>query len=139
LPQVWKVPARNPHFTGRGAELEELAGVLAAGAAVTVHSVHGVGGVGKTQLAAERAHAHAHARDYDVGGLVLPGEVVLTGGHRGVRVVVQQPSGCGSGVSRVAGGCQGAGVLAKCSAPAASTSRWRQRSAASAWNPPSAP
>jgi hypothetical protein len=31
---------------------------------VTVHSLHGLGGVGKTQLAAE--YAHAHANDYDV-------------------------------------------------------------------------
>ena len=63
LPQVWKVPARNPHFTGRGGELEELARALAAGT-VTVHSVHGMGGVGKTQLATE--YAHAHATDYDL-------------------------------------------------------------------------
>ena len=64
LPQVWKVPARNPNFTGRGPELEELARALAAGTAVTVHSVHGMGGVGKTQLATE--YAHAHATDYDL-------------------------------------------------------------------------
>ena len=63
LPQVWKVPARNSNFTGRGAELEQLARALAAGA-VTVHSVHGMGGVGKTQLATE--YAYAHATDYDL-------------------------------------------------------------------------
>jgi len=65
LPQVWKVPARNPNFTGRGPDLdlEKLARALAAGA-VTVHSVHGMGGVGKTQLATE--YAHAHATDYDL-------------------------------------------------------------------------
>jgi tetratricopeptide (TPR) repeat protein len=64
LPQVWKVPARKPNFTGRAPELEELRRGLAAGAAVTVHSVHGMGGVGKTQLAVE--YAHAHATDYDL-------------------------------------------------------------------------
>ena len=64
LPRVWKVPARNPNFTGRGPDLKKLAGALAAGAAVTVHSVHGMGGVGKTQLATE--YAHAHATDYDL-------------------------------------------------------------------------
>ena len=64
LPQVWKVPARNPNFTGRGPDLDKLARALAAGAAVTVHAVHGMGGVGKTQLATE--YAHAHATDYDL-------------------------------------------------------------------------
>ena len=64
LPQVWKVPARNPHFTGRGPDLEEMARGLAAGSAVAVHSVHGLGGVGKTQLAIE--YAYAHASDYDL-------------------------------------------------------------------------
>ena len=63
LPQVWNAPARNPYFTGRGGELEELARALAAGA-VIVHSVHGMGGVGKTQLAIE--YAHAHATDYEL-------------------------------------------------------------------------
>jgi hypothetical protein len=55
LPQTWKVPARNPNFTGRGPDLEKMARSLAAGSAVTVNSVHGLGGVGKTQLAAEYA------------------------------------------------------------------------------------
>jgi hypothetical protein len=64
LPQLWKVPARNPNFTGRDPDLDTLARALAAGSAVTVHSVRGLGGVGKTQLATE--YAHAHASDYDL-------------------------------------------------------------------------
>ena len=59
LPRVWKVPARNPNFTGRGPDLERWPRDLAAGSAVTVQSVRGMGGVGKTQLAIEYAHAHA--------------------------------------------------------------------------------
>jgi tetratricopeptide (TPR) repeat protein len=64
MPQVWKVPPRNPNFTGRGPDLDGLARALRSGPAVTVHAVHGMGGVGKTQLAAE--YAHAHAGDYDL-------------------------------------------------------------------------
>jgi hypothetical protein len=64
LPRVWKVPPRNPNFTGRGDDLAALARVLAAGPTVTVQAVRGMGGVGKTQLAAE--FAYAHAADYDL-------------------------------------------------------------------------
>jgi hypothetical protein len=64
LPRVWKVPARNPNFTGRSADLAELAGALAAGSTVTVEALRGMGGVGKTQLATE--FAHLHATDYDL-------------------------------------------------------------------------
>jgi tetratricopeptide (TPR) repeat protein len=44
--------------------LGKLARSLAAGSRVTVESVHGMGGVGKTQLATE--YAYAHASDYDL-------------------------------------------------------------------------
>ena len=64
LPPVWKVPARNPNFTGRGADLAAVAAALASGSTVTVQSLRGMGGVGKTQLATE--FAYAHAGDYDL-------------------------------------------------------------------------
>jgi len=64
LPRIWKVPARNPNFTGRGHELAQLASGLAAGSMVTVQAVHGMGGVGKTQLATE--YAYLHATSYDL-------------------------------------------------------------------------
>jgi len=64
LPRVWKVPARNPNFTGRDEDLAALARDLASGSTVTVQSLRGMGGVGKTQLATE--FAHAHAGDYDL-------------------------------------------------------------------------
>lgn len=73
--RVWNVAPHNPHFTGRGAELAELARGLTGGSAVTVHSVHGLGGVGKTQLAAE--YAHAHAADYEVAWWVAAEEAAL--------------------------------------------------------------
>lgn len=64
LPAVWKVPARNPNFTGRGTELDEVRAALAGGSTVTVQAVRGMGGVGKTQLAAE--FAYDRAGDYDL-------------------------------------------------------------------------
>jgi hypothetical protein len=64
LPRVWKVPARNPNFTGRREDLTALAAALASGPTVTVRAVRGMGGVGKTQLATE--FAYAHAADYDL-------------------------------------------------------------------------
>ena len=64
LPRVWKVPARNPHFTGRGDDLAAVAAALASRSTVTVQSLRGMGGVGKTQLATE--FAHACAGDYDL-------------------------------------------------------------------------
>src|SRR5207248_2268310 len=57
LPRIWNVPARNPNFVGRKATLRAMAQALTSQPAVTVHSVHGLGGVGKTQLANEFAHA----------------------------------------------------------------------------------
>jgi hypothetical protein len=59
LPRVWKIPARNPNFTGRDRDLADLAQALAGASTATVQSLRGMGGVGKTQLAAEFAHALA--------------------------------------------------------------------------------
>jgi len=64
LPEVWNVPPRNPNFTGRRSELDRVRGLLAGNPAVTVHALHGMGGVGKTQTAIE--YAHRYADDYDL-------------------------------------------------------------------------
>ena len=64
LPRIWRVPARNPNFTGRGDDLAALAAALASGPTVTVRAIRGLGGVGKTQLATE--FAYVHAADYDL-------------------------------------------------------------------------
>jgi TIR domain/NB-ARC domain len=65
--EITNLPPRNPDFSGRSALLEELHKTLMAGgttAVVQVATVHGLGGVGKTQLALE--YSHRYATDYDV-------------------------------------------------------------------------
>lgn len=64
-PPVWAVPARNASFTGRAALLEKLRDHLSAGVtAVMPQAVHGLGGIGKTQLALE--YAYRFMADYDL-------------------------------------------------------------------------
>ena len=62
-PRVWNIPARNPGFTGRDDLLAEVRERLLAGDRAVVQALHGMGGVGKTQLAAEYAHRFAEAYD----------------------------------------------------------------------------
>jgi tetratricopeptide (TPR) repeat protein len=66
-PQITNLPARNRNFSGRGELLERLHAALQAeslAAVVPVGAVHGLGGVGKTELALE--YAHRYQADYDV-------------------------------------------------------------------------
>ena len=66
-PEVSNLPPRNRHFSGRGGLLLRLHADLqadAAAAVLPVGAVHGLGGVGKTQLALE--YAHRFGSDYDV-------------------------------------------------------------------------
>jgi hypothetical protein len=76
VPAIWgsDIPARNPHFTGRTELLAELNNRLKGQVKNTrliVNAVHGMGGIGKTQLVAEYAHLYAH--EYDLVWWV-PGE-----------------------------------------------------------------
>jgi len=62
VPEIWgNVPQRNKNFTGRSALLDQLRKrVTAKATAVLPHALHGLGGVGKTQLAIEYAYRYAH-------------------------------------------------------------------------------
>ncbi len=63
FPPVWHIPRpQNPHFVGRDELLAEIRQTLLAGKAAALTALHGMGGVGKTQLAAE--YAYAHRADY---------------------------------------------------------------------------
>jgi tetratricopeptide (TPR) repeat protein len=62
LPPVWNLAPRDPHFTGREPLLAELRQRLTGDGRAWVQALHGMGGVGKTQLALE--YAHLFAGDY---------------------------------------------------------------------------
>ncbi len=63
-PRIWNVPlGRNLNFTGRENLLIDLSAKLHANHAAALtqtQAIHGLGGVGKTQIALEYAYRHAH-------------------------------------------------------------------------------
>jgi transcriptional regulator with XRE-family HTH domain len=63
MPRLWNIPARNVAFTGREGLLTAVRDRLQGGHAAVVQALYGMGGVGKTQLAAEYAHRFAGSYD----------------------------------------------------------------------------
>jgi Tetratricopeptide repeat/NB-ARC domain len=75
--RVWGgVPAQNPGFVGRRL-LADIRHALRSADHGTVLVLHGAGGTGKTQLAAE--YAHRHAGDYDAVWWVDAEQAALIG------------------------------------------------------------
>ncbi|MEU3743724.1 MULTISPECIES: FxSxx-COOH system tetratricopeptide repeat protein [Streptomyces] len=67
VPAVWgNVPPNNPNFVGREDLLAQVREQLLTGdtSAVLPHTLHGMGGVGKSQIAIE--YVYRYASDYDI-------------------------------------------------------------------------
>ncbi|MER5391371.1 FxSxx-COOH system tetratricopeptide repeat protein [Saccharopolyspora sp. NPDC002686] len=75
VPPIWgDVPPRNPIFTGREEPLAQLEGRLKDGGttAILPSTLHGMSGIGKTQIAVE--HIYRHLADYDLVWWVQAGQ-----------------------------------------------------------------
>jgi hypothetical protein len=77
MPRIWNIPARNPAFAGRDGLLVAVRERLLAGEKAVVQAFRGMGGVGKTQLAAE--YAHRFATTYDLAWWINSEQAELIG------------------------------------------------------------
>jgi len=75
------IPPHNERFVGRVEELRKLRETLALGRVGAITAIHGIGGIGKSALAFE--YAHAYADGYPGGRFLVP-----AGGYRDLRVPI---------------------------------------------------
>ncbi|MCD0452387.1 FxSxx-COOH system tetratricopeptide repeat protein [Actinocorallia sp. API 0066] len=102
-PAVWgKVPPRLKNFTGREESLGKLrASIASQPTAVVPHALHGLGGVGKTQLAAE--YAHRHRDEYDLVWWIPADQPVLVRSSlAGLAPYLDVPPASSSGIEDAA-------------------------------------
>ena len=91
-PSIINLPPRNPVFTGRRSDLRDLHRALTAASTAAVvqqATVHGLGGIGKTQLALE--YAHRRDVDYDIiwwisaeRPIAIPGQLLVLAHKLGI-------------------------------------------------------
>jgi len=113
MPRVWNIPARNPAFTGRDKLLAAVQERLLAGHAAVVQALYGMGGVGKTQLAAE--YAHRFAGIYDLAWWINADQDALIG---------DQVASLGLALGCIAGGTGTEAVRAAVLAELRQRGRW---------------
>jgi transcriptional regulator with XRE-family HTH domain len=112
-PRLWNVPARNLAFTGRDDLLAAVRDRLQAGQAAVVQALRGMGGVGKTQLAAE--YAHRFAGSYDLAWWIDAEQGGLIG---------DQVAGLGQALGCIPPGAGGEAVRAAVLAELRQRGRW---------------
>jgi tetratricopeptide (TPR) repeat protein len=91
-PEIWKIPPHNPHFWGREKLLGTIRERFLAGNRTAAQSLHGISGVGKSQLALE--YAHRFGGTYDLAWWVESPHPGVTGDKftaLGIRLGCVQP------------------------------------------------